>query len=116
MHPSRIREYGMKKIVILAFTIVAITFCACTTSWHYRTVEVEGVEDELYGDYFERVFPQSDSLLNRMGVEGWELVSCYPIVETVYPDLGREHIIIQIKTNTRTKSICYVFRKKKGVL
>ena len=102
----------MKIKILLVIAVAAFAFCACTAQWQYKTVDVEGVEYESYGNYFSRDFSNSDTLLNRMGAEGWELVSCYPITETVYPDLGEQNIILHIKTNTRTRAIRYVFKKK----
>lgn len=92
--------------------IVTIALCACTEQWQYKTVEIEGEENESYGTFFSKDFSNQDDRLNKMGKDGWELVSCYPIVETVYPDLGEQNIILHIKTNTRTRAIHYVFKKR----
>ena len=103
----------MKKKVVLFMTIAAICMCACTQKWQYQTVEVRGEE---YNDYYQMYIPISDTLLNSMGEEGWELVSCYPIVETAYPDFGGSNLLIHIKSNSRTVAVRYVFRKKNGIL
>lgn len=102
----------MKTKTLVAIAIVAFAVNACTSRWEYKTVEIEGVLDEPHGDYFDRNFSQNDAFLNNMGAEGWELVSCFPLIETVYPDMGNERLILHIKTNTRTKAIRYVFKKK----
>lgn len=95
---------------MIVFGVLLI--CACNSNWQYKTVEVLGEELEGYDDYSPRYFSNQDSVLNAMGAEGWELVSCYPLIETVYPDMGNQRIILHIKTNTRTRAVRYVFRKK----
>lgn len=103
----------MKTKTLVAIVVTVLAVGACTSQWEYKTVEVEGTLEESHGDYFDRSFPQDDELLNEMGANGWELVSSYPLIETVYPDLGRERLVIHTKSNTRTKAIRYVFKKKK---
>ena len=75
----------------------------------YKTIEVEGEDN---GDYYPMHIPVSDTLLNRMGAEGWESAAGYPIVSTTYADLGNKRIIIQLKSNARTSAVRYVFKKR----
>ena len=106
----------MKKVLLLSMLLLTFAISGCTSQWQYKTIEVMGQESDAQGDYFRRDFPIDDSFMNQMGTEGWELVSCYPLTESVYADMGRENLIIHCKTNTRTVAIRYVFKRKTGIL
>ena len=112
MRQTRIRDMYMKKVLLLSMLLSTVAICGCTTQWQYKTIEVEGIKSDTHGDYFSRYFPIDDSFLNEMGEDGWELVSCYPLTESVYADMGSERLILHYKTNTRTVAIRYVFKKK----
>lgn len=105
----------MKKII---FTILlgcsTITSCNSEKEWEYKTIQVDG---ETSLNYYGREFESNDikptTAINKMASEGWELVTAYPIIETVYPNFGREDYHTGVKSNTRTKAVQYVFKRIK---
>lgn len=64
-------------------------------------------------------FPEASAIpnsLNLYGKDGWELVSAYTTVETVFPNFGDASYHTGMKDNTRTNTINFVFKriKQKG--
>ena len=51
--------------------------------------------------------------LNSLGEDDWELSSTYTILETEFPNFRNERYHTGIKTNTRIKTIVYVFKSSK---
>lgn len=58
-------------------------------------------------------FDDPTSELNKLGDEGWELVSTYTTIETKFPNFGNKKYVVGIRDNTRTEKICFVFKRKK---
>ena len=65
----------MKKI-LLAFCMVALlASCSKNSPWEYKVVKVAGKPAETLADYGALVYGDQTAMLNKMGKEGWELVS-----------------------------------------
>lgn len=61
-------------------------------------------------------FPEASAIpnsLNLYGKDGWELVSAYTTVETVFPNFGDASYHTGVKENTRTNTINFVFKRIK---
>lgn len=105
----------MKK-VYFAFLLLCsvITSCNSDKEWEYKTIQVDGANSfNYYGEDFNSKDIMPTARLNEMASEGWELVTAYPIIETVYPNFGREDYHTGVKSNTRTKAVQYVFKRIK---
>ena len=119
----------MKKSLFLTAVAFMLLLASCSdnASWEYKMVKIEPdlqlenkaeeVAKEYYGDDFYKprkphLFQSPDQKLNEMGKEGWELVSVYTTTETEYPNFGNSEYHTGIKTNTRTESINFVFKRK----
>lgn len=63
--------------------------------------------------YEANEFVISDDDLNMFGIDGWELVDVYTIVETSFPNFGSEEYVTGIRENTQTSSVNYVFKRRK---
>lgn len=61
---------------------------------------------------FPPVFEDPTSELNRLGKEGWELVSTYTTVETKYPNFGNQDYVTGIRENTHTGKINFVLKRR----
>lgn len=97
----------MKKIIIVLFTLFAFT--SCFTKWEYKIVNIERSETS---EFQSQSFNVSDEDLNLFGKDGWELVDVYVTTETEFPNFGNSEYVTGIRTNTRTQSVNYVFKRK----
>lgn len=97
----------MKKLLLL---IVVCVLSSCASKWEYKIVRVQGTASSIYE---ANEFVISDDDLNMFGVDGWELVDVYTVVETSFPNFGSEEYVTGIRENTRTSSINYVFKRRK---
>lgn len=94
----------------LLFAIPLCLLMSCTSKWEYKVVTLDG---EVVKDHESKEFKVSDDDLNIFGNEGWELVDVYTVGETSYPNFGDKSYVTGIRENVRTKSVNYVFKRKK---
>ena len=116
----------MQKMFSLFLGIVFFIFGGCTSEnsyngistetkkfsgpqWEYLQIKLNGKEEI---EYSNKKFENNIDELNYLGKEGWELVSTYPIVETVFPNFGNNNYHTGIKSNIRTTEIIYIFKRK----
>lgn len=109
----------MKKLVTFSLGLLLLSGCSFQTEeeikWEYKEVKKAGKKQEILlddSDYSSRNFSNSTSILNELGKEGWELVTVYPLTETVFPNFGNKGYHTGIKENTRTEEIVFVFKRK----
>lgn len=97
---------------ILFGCALALMLSACGDKWEYKRVEVSGIAvSELSSDV---ILDPTDEL-NKLGEEGWELVTSYTEVETVHPNFGNDKYVTGLQPNTRTSSVCFILKRvKKG--
>ena len=99
----------MKK-TLLAITL-ALAMCSCGNSkWEYKTMTIEGY---AANDYQRASIENPESQLNKLGEEGWELVSSYTQEETVFPNFGNSEYVTGLRSNTRTSKVVFVLKRKK---
>ena len=68
----------MKKVLLLFCMIATLVSCGSKNEqWEYKVVKVAGTDAEVMADFGTLVFADQTSMLNKMGKEGWELVSTY---------------------------------------
>ena len=105
----------MKKIIVLLFVAAIFTACSNEKKWEYKELVVEGYSYEFAGEQskmYSRMFGSNESKLNQMGQQGWELVSSYPIIETVHPNFGDKRYVTGLQPNTRTSKIVFIFKRE----
>ncbi len=103
----------MKKIIVLLFVAAIFTACSNEKKWEYKELVVEGYEfTSEWGQMSSRSFGSNESKLNQMGQQGWELVSSYPIIETVHPNFGDKRYVTGLQPNTRTSKIVFIFKRE----
>lgn len=120
----------IKNLIILILAVVALAACNNQESpkWEYKIVRL--TEDDnltlqeqtmrtanrMYGKYGADALlpiPYADptSQLNKLGEQGWELVNVYTTTETVFPNFGNEDYHTGVKSNTRTQTVNFVFKR-----
>lgn len=120
----------------ICILLLGLLLCACGSSsqkWEYTILSYQGsiipqtsstedlVEQLSNADYNTASikplnFPSEAAISDRLNVcgkDGWELVDTYTTVETAYPNFGNEDYHTGIKTNTRTLTINFVFKRPK---
>ena len=78
----------MKKIILMGCMVAMLVSCNDNKPWEYKVVKVAGKEDVWQPAYGTMVFADQTPMLNKMGKEGWELVSTYTEVGTAFPNFG----------------------------
>lgn len=111
----------VKKLLILCSFIFLIG-CSQNNTWEYKEYKVnnsmnfEDIKDEDLRLQMQKLAGPSFSIpikeFNKLGNEGWELVSSSVIIETTFPNFGNEDYHTGIKSNTKTKEIIYIFKRK----
>jgi len=107
----------MKKALVIVCAALLLTACGNGGSskiqrWEYKTVEISSNYS------FNGAYPSNLSLseedLDMLGEDGWELVGIYDVINTSYPNFGNSSYVTGIRTNTRTTSVQFVFKRPRG--
>jgi hypothetical protein len=103
----------MKKSLFIS-CLIAIVMISCGTNeqiWEYKVVKVAGKDAEILADYGSLVYGDQTIMLNKMGNDGWELVSTYTEVATAFPNFGNSEYVTGIRENVRTSVVNFVFKR-----
>jgi hypothetical protein len=93
----------------IAIFFAAFLLCGCQkpatdTRWQYRVFEMEN----MYKYSPEKIssFDSTEHFndFEKLGTNGWELVSATPLLETTYPESARPFI--------RTEKVLLIFKKQ----
>lgn len=110
----------VKHLILLLFPILLSSSCGRSddTQWEYRVLKFGYDENILIHSgldtsFYPVMFGDPTSELNKLGQEGWELVSTYTTIETKFPNFGNQEYVTGIRNNTRTGGICFVFKRIK---
>ena len=102
----------MKKVILVLCMIAVLASCGSKNEqWEYKIVKVAGTDAEVMADFGTLVFADQTSMLNKMGKEGWELVSTYTETGTSLPNFGNSEYVTGLRTNTRTVVVNFVFKR-----
>ena len=102
----------MKKVILVLCMIATLVSCGSKNEqWEYKVVKVAGTDAEVMADFGTLVFADQASMLNKMGKEGWELVSTYTETGTSFPNFGNSEYVTGLRTNTRTVVVNFVFKR-----
>lgn len=109
----------MKRLFYLIAAIYAgLVIASCSKKeepqkWEYKTlISWAEISSEL--DFFNNnSIPVPEKDLNKLGEEGWELVSVYTRIQTVHPNFGNKKYVTGLQPNTRTHGVFYVFKRLK---
>ena len=101
----------MKKLILGFCLIAMLASCGSKNEqWEYKVVKVAGHDAEIAADFGTLVFADQTAMLNKMGKEGWELVSTYTETGTAFPNFGNSEYVTGIRDNTRTAVVNFVFK------
>ena len=101
----------MKKILLALCVVAFLASCSKNNPWEYKVVKVAGKPAEELADYGALVYGDQTAMLNKMGKEGWELVSTYTETGTSFPNFGNSEYVTGLRTNTRTVVVNFVFKR-----
>ncbi len=84
--------------------------------WEYRVKEFERLKtDDDYLSQIDKRLPVSIFIpeyeLNKLGAEGWELVSAHLEMETAFYNFGKSEYHTGIKPNVRPKTVVAIFKR-----
>lgn len=103
----------MKKSLFIS-CLIAMLMVSCGTkeqTWEYKVVKVAGKDAEIMAKYGPLVYGDQTAMLNKMGKDGWELVSTYTEVATAFPNFGNSEYVTGLRENVRTSVINFVFKR-----
>ena len=106
----------MKKVILFACLLATLTVMfSCSSkpqAWEYKVVKVAGKNAGYMADYGTLAFGDQTAMLNKMGKEGWELISTYTEIGTSFPNFGNSEYVTGLRDNTRTCVVNFVFKRK----
>lgn len=105
----------MKSINLFFIFIIALLLIGCQSNgkWEYKVLPVSRdinliVERE---SLYPSTITPNDSLLNALGLEGWELVSSYLEMETTHPNFGDSKYVTGLQPNVRPQRAILIFKR-----
>lgn len=112
---NNLNNINMKKFLIsmaLAAAALSVTSCQQNGKWEYKVVKVAGTEGSN-GKFGGMQFSDPSGQLNKLGEEGWELVSSFTEESTVHPNFGNSEYVTGLQPNTRTEVVNFVLKRRK---
>jgi len=104
----KIKIYPVFVLSILLF------FMGCSSKkWEYKVVE-------YYGDNLSRTGQEAfkantiklnESEFDKLGQDGWELISTYIENETAYPNFGNSEYVTGLQANIRPQKLVCIFKR-----
>lgn len=104
-------------LIAILITALSIKFGQGTTQtqkWEYKTITLYASEsNDRTGDEAlnYNTIEISESKLNQLGEEGWELVSSDIEMETAYPNFGNSEYVTGIQPNVRPQCVKLLFKR-----
>jgi len=102
----------MKKYLLFCCMVALLASCSKNTPWEYKVVKVAGKDAESLADFGPLVYGDQTAMLNKMGKDGWELVSTYTETATAFPNFGNSEYVTGLRDNTRTSVVNFVFKRQ----
>ena len=107
----------MKSSICYFSTLVIIAFflssCQSNPKWEYKVLPVSADSYARTGADASKptTVNPTDSELNQLGANGWELTTSYLEVETAYPNFGSETYVTGIQPNVRPQRVVLIFKR-----
>ena len=99
--------------LILLLSSLLLTSCQSSQKWEYRVLPVLSESYARIGvDALKATtVSPTESELNQLGANGWELVTSYLEVETAHPNFGNESYVTGIQPNIRPQRAVLIFKR-----
>ena len=104
----------MKKLFLalaLFLAVVGLSSCQGNGKWEYKIIKIAGSAGSN-GDYGGMQFSDPSLQLNKLGEEGWEVISTYTEENTVHPNFGNAEYVTGLQPNTRTEVVNFVLKRR----
>ena len=101
------------KLVIGLWLIIFLLGCKSNEKWEYKVFSVSSEDynrtskDAILAS---KVTP-TESELNKLGQDGWELVTSYLEVETAFPNFGDAKYVTGLQPNIRPQRAVLIFKR-----
>ena len=98
---------------VVLISLLVLFGCQSNEKWEYKVLTISNEGYERIGSDAMRstkVSP-SESDLNKLGAEGWELVTSYLELETAHPNFGNESYVTGLQPNIRSRRAVLVFKR-----
>ncbi|TAL60234.1 MAG: hypothetical protein EPN88_16235 [Bacteroidetes bacterium] len=102
------------RIIFISLLLIVIIGCQDNTKWEYKVYSISPEQT------FERTGLQalkatqitiSESELNKLGGEGWELSTSFLELETAHPNFGNSEYITGLQPNIRPQRLVMIFKR-----
>lgn len=105
----------MKKLnLFIAFLSVLILLgCQSNEKWEYKVLSVsnEGYSLSAADAALPTTVSPTESELNKLGLDGWELVTSYLEIETAHPNFGDDKYVTGLQPNIRPQRAVLIFKR-----
>lgn len=97
----------------VTFLLVFIVGCQSNQKWEYKVLSVSSERYSRTGTDAGKstTASPSESELNKLGLEGWELVASYLEMETAHPNFGNESYVTGLQPNIRPQRSVLIFKR-----
>lgn len=104
---------GALLVCVAAVAALASGCARQAVEWEYMVLPVMAEGHERKGTdavRFASVTPSKEEL-NKLGKDGWELVSSYLEMETAWPNFGNDNYVVGLQPNVRPQRVVLVFKR-----
>lgn len=97
----------------MLFSIMVLSGCQANQKWEYKVLTVVNEGYELQGAeaYNSTTVSPTESELNKLGLEGWELITSYLELETAHPNFGNESYVTGLQPNISPQRAILIFKR-----
>lgn len=101
------------QLMVFTFAVFLGGGCQSNQKWEYKLLTVSSqVYSRTGTDALKSTTATpSESELNKLGSEGWELVASYLEMETAHPNFGNESYVTGLQPNIRPQRAVLIFKR-----
>ena len=100
-------------LILILFGLLILSGCEKDKKWEYKVLTVSNEGFDRSGSEAMKATKVSptESELNGLGAEGWELVASYLELETSHPNFGNETYVTGLQPNIRPQRAILLFKR-----